>query len=346
MKSCDGHAGSERGAAELLVVAVLALCLLLTMAHASRVVVTGQRLAANDALAPAGLGAAQAGLEAALASLAGLEAEDVVFDGEGWTAFPGPSGALGDGASYATAIGNRGLDAAQLELLEIESTGRGPDGSGVRVVRQLAHRQAWLAHPPPAPLVARGGADLSGVVAVNRHGSIAAWLGGEVTATAAGIDVTGAPPCPPRGVCANDARLAALSPADLAENFLGRTPDLFTRLAPACVPCGGASPVLPVAWLEGGDAAPYGAIGSDDRPVLLVVRGDLRLIADVEFHGLLVVLGDWLGGAGELSLAGAMIVAGEISGAPAARLRYEPALLQPFAVTGPYARVAGSWSDF
>ena len=140
-----------------------------------------------------------------------------------------------------------------------------------------------------------------------------------------------------------DLKKSPPSDDELAALILGPS---GTLRAPALLATLAASSEGTVVWLEAGTVASGGTLGADDTPVLAVVHGDLRLAADLDVHGLLVVLGDWLGGTGELSLVGALVVTGEVSGAPAARLRYAPAILERLQATGPYVRVAGSWMDF
>lgn len=345
-----GRPNLEAGAATLIVVALLSFCLALMLIYVSRIVVTQQRLAGNDVLARAGLAAAQAGLETALVELAARMPEDPVFDLDGWISFPGPSGSSGDGASYSTRVSNRGLVPFRTDLLDIEATGTPPDGAGTRIVRQLAHQQPWLPTPPPAPLVVRGSAGFAAGTVTNTYRPVAAWMGGELSASALDVDLADESVCGAQGICANDSRLAGLSPADFFETFLNRTPAIFKKSATeaVCGPCVEAAEGASVLWLEGsgGTVSLSGSFGAEDAPVIVIVNGDLRLLGATEIHGLIYVQGDWLSGPGELSIHGAMMVAGDISDPAPFQLRYEPALLEPFATTGPYARVAGSWSDF
>jgi hypothetical protein len=343
----------QRGAATVVTVALLTWCLALVVAYTSRVIVTSQRLAGNDAAARAGLEAAQAGLEAALTGLITMDPTGIAYDGNGSTSFRGPAKTLANGASYETRIGNDGLLPFRADLLEIESTGTAP-GGGRRVVRQLARLQPWLPEVIPAPLVVRGSAAFAELHLANLERPIAAWVGSGLEAASMTAELAEPPRCGPQGICENDARIGGLTPDEFFEGLLGRRPELLKTLSRriTCTPCDGnlGGEQGPVLWLEATDGEAVvlgGAVGSSDHPVLTIVDGDLRLITDTVTYGLLYVRGSWLGGEGGFFAHGSMLVEKDIAppGRPSS-LRYEPAALQALAARGPYARVAGTWADF
>ena len=104
-----------------------------------------------------------------------------------------------------------------------------------------------------------------------------------------------------------------------------------------------------VVWIDG-DVALNGpvALGSADRPALIVARGTLRLAGDVSLTGVLyagaVEWRDTTGGAGVL---GAVLSERGYTGYGAPELIYgTDALARLTAEAGVWARVSGSWRDF
>lgn len=353
-RSSEPRRTSARGAATLLLVALLLTSAALLVFYAVRVGLTEQRLTANDVLAHKADAAAQAGLEHALAALAGLDGAAPTFDGGGRFALDGPAATLANGARYSTRVHNHGLTPWDATLLHVEALGTASDGVGARAMRQLARRDPWLAYPPPAPLVVRGDAALApDAVLRNLHGP-AAWSGGGLTAPpSALIEFSASPACQVDGICVGDDRLAAMTDDAFLANFFGRPAALLRMraLRPACTVCAAG-------MLAGGDGLPSwvgsgngpiviigGAAGTPQSPVILIVDGDLEVAADAVVHGLVYVRGDWRFGAGTLAVSGAVIVAGTVH-EPRFMLDYDPAILNLLATRGPYARVAGSWIDF
>ncbi len=356
-RSCErrGAPCRDRGAAILFLVTLLLFPAGLLALYAARVILSEQRLSANDVLAHEAQHAAQAGLEAAFVAIASLDPAEPVFDGNGYVELAGPAAALGNGAAFSTRIDNHGLTPWDSGLLRIESTGTASDGVGMQVVRQLAHRDPWLAHPLPAPLVARGDVTLASDGAIdNADRPYAVWSGGAAVVPAAVlITVAGAPACPVEGICDADARLAALSSDGMFANIFGRPPGLMASLSRIahCDPCAGDGldgDDRPL-WVEGATGTitiAGGAAGSPETPVILVIDGDLSIAADTTVHGLIHVLGDWLPGGGALTLRGAMTVAGAVQDPGRVTLAYDSGILDLLGARGPFVRIAGSWSDF
>lgn len=353
-KSCELHPTPSRGAATLLLVALLLMSAALLVFYAARVGMTEQRLIANDVLAHEAGAAAQAGLEHAFDMLTGLDATTLPFDGEGRFVLDGPTAALDNGARYSTRVHNHGLTPGDATLLHIESLGAASDGIGVRTIRQLARHDPWLAHPPPVPLITRGDAVLAADAVLRNPDGPAAWSGGGLTApVSALIEFAASAACPADGICAGDGRLAAMSDNAFLANFFGR-PAVSLRaraLRLTCTAC--AADVLATSdgqpsWIDSSDdtvVVAGGAAGTPESPVILIIDGDLEIAADASVHGLVYVRGDWRPGAGALAVSGAVIVAGAVR-EPRFVLDYDAVVLERLTTRGPYARVAGSWIDF
>ncbi len=363
----DSARPPECGAASLFLVTLLLMSAGLLVMYAARVTLTEQRLTANDVLAHEAHAAAQAGLEVAFAGIQRFDPADVAFDTDGYFVIEGPAATLVNEARFATRLYNHGLTPRDTALLRVESQGIASDGIGMRLMQQLVRRNPWLAHPPPAPLVVRGDVVLAddGILR-NPSRPYAIWSGGGVVAPGAVlIEITGTAPCPNPGVCDSDARLAGLSPGAFFSNFFGH-PAEDLRSEATVIPCAvcdaedltGDMTGDPVGnqagndrplWIEGDAGAIViegGATGSPEAPVLLVIDGDLVIGADTTIHGLMHVRGNWLPGAGSLSVRGAVIIEGAVREPAGLVLEYDGEVLERLAIRGPYARIAGSWSDF
>lgn len=161
------------------------------------------------------------------------------------------------------------------------------------------------------------------------------------------------------------ARLATADPSGLAffAALFGSTPAQFaaapaTRRIAGCtaVSCGAA---LRSAYAEGDtsffvdgelqlDAAgwPGAAVGSADRPLLVVVGGALRFNGSFPAHGLIYAAESSFNPGGAIDLQGALVARGSLAGSSNGRVSYSPAVLQRLrAAAGPWVRVPGSWRD-
>lgn len=349
------HRHGQRGAATLVISVLLLFSLSLMLLYAARVGVVEQRLAANDAQARAASAAAQAGLERLLADLAGLDRGAVAYDAAGRATVVVRAGTLPNGSAYSAEAHNRGLAAYQTDLLRLEARGTTGPGGGTRTLTQLAAFAPLLPNPPPAPLVVRGDLVTEPTLALANPEGPAAWLGGAYSPGTGDADTHLSDPaaCPPLGICAEDARLADLTPEVFFENTFGRTPAVLRAMAriASCAACDLAA--LPteweLVWLDNAGAAvtpAAGALGTEDRPVVAVVAGDFAPAGPLQIHGLLFVLGDWLAGGAALRVEGAVLVAGDaVAGGPA-QLNRHAGILDALQARGRYGTVPGSWSDF
>lgn len=345
---------AQRGAATLVITVLLLFSMSLMMLYAARVGVVEQRLAANDTRARAAFAAAQAGLGQALSGLAALDRDTLEYDAAGRTALAPVAGALANGAEYAVETHNRALVPFEAGLLRLES--RGSSGAGdARSATLLAAFAPLLPNVPPAPLVVRGGLSPAGrLTLVNLDRPVGAWTGGAYTPGGLLDPRFSEPaPCGPFGICADDARIGALTPEAFFANTFGRPPPVLRAATRPlrCAPCDPAAvpPDARLVWFEN-DGAPVtiaaGRLGTEEHPVAVIVAGDFAPAGALEIHGLLFVLGDWLAGIAPLTVAGAVVVAGEAAGAGPAELIYDGGALEDLHRVGRYAVVPGSWIDF
>lgn len=339
MKFSEKRRSTQHGTS-LIIIVLLLFCLTLILLHTARFHAAEQRISKQEVRAMTLLAAAQAGLETALGQVGDiLPGDESLFDVAGRFEHTGPSGALDQHVRFQTLAHNRGLIPHSAALIEIEAQGSDEHG-GKRTVRQQAVLRPWLHQLPPAPLVAGRGIDLSGAITIgNGDSGILAWNGGPFLAPGAALHLIAPPHCPPDGICADDARLAAFSAAVLAEYFLARSPVQLHALA-------GKERALHVHG-DGSTAVRLddAIFGDSDTPALLFIDGDLEIDGEVEIDGLLYVNGDWLSGSGTLTIRGAMIVAGLAHHQGRAHLHYDLTALRRLASSGIYARIAGSWTD-
>ncbi|MCC6207212.1 MAG: hypothetical protein IT488_03545 [Gammaproteobacteria bacterium] len=345
---------SQRGAATLVITLLLLFSMSLMMLYAARVGVVEQRLAANDTQARAAFAAAQAGLERTLGELATLDPESLGYDAAGWTALDIEDGILSNGAEYHTEVNNQALVPFDAGLLRLESRGSTGTGGGARSATLLAAFASLLPNVPPAPLVTRGNLSHADTLTLaNLARPVGAWIGGLYTPGGI-LDPQFAAPasCPPFGICAGDARIGALAPEAFFANTFGRPPPAVrsAALIAQCTPCDPAAITAEarLIWYENDGAAvtiAAGQLGTEAHPVIAIVAGDFAPAGALHIHGLLFVLGDWVAGGAPLSVEGAVIVAGDITGIGPTGLVYDADALEALHLDGRYAFVPGSWTD-
>lgn len=224
-----------------------------------------------------------------------------------------------------------------------------------------------LARLPAAALTVRGAVS-AGSASVGFHhpdpraGGVAVHAGGSVSAPQA--RVTGAPgAAAAQAIVDDDEWLAALGPDALFAATFGLDKALWRQQAGvAQLACDGeCSAALSQAlsgsaqprmvWIAGSPqfSAPL-AIGTPDRPVIVVSSGPMRLVGPVVLHGLVHAASlEWVAGAGAGAplLRGAALSEGGYQGSAAADFFRDAAVLGRLkAETGSFARVPGSWKDF
>lgn len=240
-----------------------------------------------------------------------------------------------------------------------------PAGDAVARVQATLALLPALAGLPAAALTARGAIAVDGGIALANEDpateGVAARAGGAIALPQAQIETL-----PGRGpgeaLVAQAPALEQIEAERLLTRLLGadrarwqQLPgvrridcdgDCARPLAEATAPRRGGA----MFWIEG-DFALEGplTLGTPDRPVLLVVSGNLRWQGEVVVHGAVVTLAPtWdTGGAAAAQVRGAWIALGDVTGTGAPRLVRDRAVLARLhGEIGHFARVAGSWRDF
>lgn len=224
-----------------------------------------------------------------------------------------------------------------------------------------------LARLPTAALTARGSVQVGGASvgfhnADARSGGIAVQAGGSIVAPNARL--TTAPGAARlQALVDGDEGLAASHPDQFFAASFGLDKALWREQAAVVqLACDGeCSAALSLAlgngaqrrmvWISGSPqfSAPL-AIGTPERPVLVVSSGTMRLVGPVQVHGVVHAAGlEWSDGAGTGTplLRGAALSEDGYQGNAAVDLVRDATLLQRLKFgTGSFARVPGSWKDF
>ncbi len=240
-------------------------------------------------------------------------------------------------------------------------TGAHPGAASAQVQATLALLPA-LATLPPAALTAGGTIDAGGALElVNQDAStegLTARAGGAIALPLAQL-VT----LPGRSVgdslSANAPALSGLQAERLLTRLLGIDRARWRALpgvrnvdcSAECAARLAASDPRTLVWITG-DLALDGPItvGSAERPMLLVVEGQLRLQGAVSIHGVVVTLDanwDTSSNGGGARVEGAVVALGDVRGSGSLAIERDAALLDRLhREVGHFARVAGSWRDF
>ena len=90
------------------------------------------------------------------------------------------------------------------------------------------------------------------------------------------------------------------------------------------------------------------ALGTAERPVVVMATGTIRINGAVALHGFVYASAiDWRGGAGGASIQGAAVAERDFTGSAEGDLAYDAATLQRLMRgTGNFVPVSGSWKDF
>lgn len=246
-------------------------------------------------------------------------------------------------------------------IVRVASSGSVSGRIGARTAAAFALLPA-VGATPAAALTARGTID-AGPAAVSNEDPSSAGLvlhaGGPIAAAAAQVTTT-AGSSSDGTLAANDTTLAA---ADIERRFVatfGQARETWRRRpGVAGVDCNAVADCAAgvaaavdaghtMVWADGDLtlAAPL-ALGSTERPIVLVVRGRLQLDGAVAVHGLVAADGaTWQGAAGG-AIHGALVSSADITLATAATIRRDAAVLSALQRrTGCFVRVPGSWRDF
>ncbi|MCF6217271.1 MAG: pilus assembly PilX N-terminal domain-containing protein [Gammaproteobacteria bacterium] len=340
----------QRGIATLMISLILLFSITMMTLYAANNTMTETRIAANDYRSKLAYEAAQAGLEATIAALqtvanrSPLDDGNEVDDADGFIDSNGaiqPTVTLSNGSSYQVSYSNPIQH--DTSLIVITATGRSDDNSGVKTISQAIQLLPLAMDIPSAGLVTGGGVT---VTAPEPRQSNTVSTTQSTLAT---------PRRTTESSCQNSrtTRHASPSPGSLFDNTFKIDKATLKNSATtvACTHCSVGSFIGiagGIAWLEGDiRIAGNGTLGSHDKPILIVVDGDLTMVGNMIYNGLIYTTGDYHASAGTLKINGAVIVEGNFSATDALCILYKPAILNNVGkAIGPIGKIAGSWRDF
>jgi Tfp pilus assembly protein PilX len=214
-----------------------------------------------------------------------------------------------------------------------------------------------LAHPPVAALTVRGDVDAGGAALTlhSRDTGIAVHAGGVIRAPSARYG--GAAGAPTATRVEGDASLRSLDPERLFASLFGLDKALWRRqpgvASVTCTtPCNDrlrdALAAHRLVVVDGDLPLDGGiAIGTPERPAIVVVSGDVRLRGAVVMHGLLYGTSlTWNDAPAGGLVRGAVVVEGGYAGNAAPVLIHDGDVLAALKTAGSFARLPGSWKDF
>lgn len=273
----------------------------------------------------------------------------------------------------------------------VVSCGWSDDGLAQTLMQKDMGVVVGLAKGPENPLIARGAVNVSGSAnVVNYFTNLTIWSGRENTNVGnSGKTFIRNPNVPPPAVgtvppgepnsctttvnyvCVTDKNtkgpdvidddptLRNLSTTDLFRNFFGYTSldDYKEEVATDVISAANAGTLAgrrgEIIVVEGDTVLPNAVIGTRNRPVVLIIEGDLRFQGNPTVYGIVYVTGDVAGG-GNPTIWGSMIVAGAV-GNPADNkamtgsvdIIFDPYITGNAATsTGRPGWIAGSWRDW
>ncbi len=265
----------------------------------------------------------------------------------------------------------------------VVSCGWSDDVLAKHLVRQLVGTVSPISAPPTNPLTAKGAMNVSGSAnVVNYFNNLTIWTGGALStignagktfvrnpAVAPPSD-TAAPPGEPSSctttadyVCLTDKNttgpdvierdptLANLSDDQMFLNYFGRTltavkSDSATMQVPAADLASLSGITGATIVVNGTTTIPAGSTyGSRDRPVVMIIDGNVEFSGNPTVFGIVYVTGDVDGG-GTPTIQGAMVIEGDIAPTGSVDIIYDPYITSGTSNSGKPGPVPGSWRDW
>ena len=242
----------------------------------------------------------------------------------------------------------------------------------VAEVSVLLGLNSALATPPAAALTVRGTLDANNDAPVVANSDVATRA---ITIDAGGpvlngdrMRVSSTPGTPgPASMIASDTSLATLDADRMFASVFGMDRATY-RAQPAAVrvTCGAdCGPAIATAvannpgrviWLDGDIAVGSNTVlGSPpDEPVMIVLRGNLTVSANLQLHGVLYLQEadpaapiTWTTNAGSTTIQGAVVAEGGLAMHGTPTIVFNPGVLRTINLTqGSLVRIPGSWRDF
>lgn len=359
----------QQGAATLIITIISLVIITMIVLFAANYTVMQQKITSNDYRKHQALAAAEAGLDYAIPYLALNQSTILANPVNGFLVNYSDSNTtnvtLGNQSKYSFSYTNP--IANRYDLLTITSKGVSDDNSSTKTVQQQVKFGAHLVFPPTNPLISQSNINLTGNTnIINTQSNSTVRAGGGVTLSGSAQTTTSTGKSSTSStiksdVQQNDNTLATQSPSDLFKSYFGvdsqvlknnidnyYTNSISTNYSTLLNGKQGTS-----IWIDqsSGDATLSGnvTLGTAEKPVILIVNGNLQLTGTATIYGLVYVMGGsvtkQLGGT--LDIYGGLIATGNITINGTAKITFDTNLLTTIHKTlGYYAKVPGSWRDF
>ncbi len=335
----------QQGVATLMTSLILLFSITMMSLFSAQVNVIETQIAANDYRSKMAYEAAQGGLEAAIATLQSVENRAFFHDSVGIEGADGfidsaeiiqPGVTLANGTRYHISYANPIRH--DTSLIVITVTGYSDDNTAIRTITQtiqllplpiniprsgllVGGNKVDIPHPPAIQAICD-----SDFVAQPRYATIQDnhELNGESAGSGSLFEKS-----------FNTSRAVLRNRASII-NCSNCSNSHFSGM-------GGG-----ITWIEGDTRITgSGTIGTADKPILLIVNGNLTMAGNNTYNGLIYVTGNHDVEGGVSNVNGAILVEKHHSTAGVLCINYNPAILNNIGkAVGPLGKVAGSWRDF
>lgn len=358
---------NQQGVASLMVALMVLISLTLLTFMAAKVSVTEHKISANEYRSKQAFEAAQAGIEYGIRALQN-NTTTIIVDADGnnvidpYTpnAEQGTTGTLSNNSAYSVAMAFNTAFNTSPKRITLTSTGTADDGTGTRMVTQLVLATPVLLNPPPAPVISRQNINITGNTTVTNPTGNVSVMSGAITSSggSASITATGPVPtgCTADGRCNEQPDLQITGDA-FFQKFFGISKTQYQQAATTVTSLADLSTQYAagarVFWFEGDLQANGGIYGTGNAPIILVVRGNIRINGGgTTFNGLIYGTGVYESGGGSSTVNGAVVVEDDVTTnnsqlAGTATFTYNQALLTTLQNSNlSFAKVTGGWRDF
>lgn len=363
---------TQRGAVTLIMTIVLLFAMTMVTIYTAKVSITEQRISNNEVTSTQAYEYAVAGIEQGIESL--TRARVNLFNGADQELLDElDTTANEDAPFYKVSYDNNDLN-DDGSILRITSTGVSEDGSSTFTVELLVATRESIPNIPPVATLSHGQVSITGNTTIANltpaTSNVTIWSGGQTGCTAAAANIApgnNVPACSnSAGICAGDPVLSSMTSDDFFVNFFGVPFDDYpgTRVSSTTelvTALGSGERVIiytppTTSSRRGGSTPSIGpsvaqSIGTLANPVILIVKGDLRVTGNTDIFGLLYTTGN-LDHAGNGAITGSTIAAGDINLTGTPNLTYNQAVIDDLTdntnttMEPVIVPIAGSWKGY
>lgn len=265
----------------------------------------------------------------------------------------------------------------------VAACGWSDDAIARQQIRQGMGTVSAMSKSPTNPLTSGGGVNVTGSAnVVNYFNNLTVWSGGALSSVGnAGKTFVRNPNVPPPPantvppaepnscstsadyVCVTDKNttgpdvidsdptLSSLSASQMFLNYFGRTLDEYkTQVASRVISAANVGTIAGVLGqaivINGNTTFPNSTIGSRERPVVLIVDGNIEFQGTPTIFGTVYVTGNVTGG-GNPKIQGSMVVKGNVAATGSVDIIYDPLVTTNAANnTGLVGWIPGTWRDW